>query len=55
MFQEETKMLIAMLTALALQAQSDAMPVRWLTDYKEAAARAQKLGLPLVIDAGREA
>ncbi|HYF01322.1 MAG TPA: hypothetical protein VEJ18_20535 [Planctomycetota bacterium] len=46
-------MLAALMAALALQA--DPAPVKWLTDFKAAQAQAQRLGRPLVIDAGRKA
>ena len=48
-------MFLALVGALALQAKSEAPAAAWLTDYKEAAARAKRLGRPLVIDAGRAA
>jgi hypothetical protein len=49
-------MFLAVLTALALQAKSDSpAPVKWMTDLKDAQAQAQRLGRPLLIDAGREA
>jgi hypothetical protein len=53
-FPEEAKMFVAILVAMSLQAKGETAPVPWMTDFKEAAAQAQKLGRPLVIDAGRE-
>ena len=45
--------MISILATLALQGESGA--AKWNTNYKEAVALAQKLGKPIVIDAGREA
>ena len=41
-------MILALMAGLAVQA-------KWLTDFKDAQAQAQRLGRPLVIDAGRAA
>lgn len=45
-------MILEMLTVLAL---TQAPPVKWQTDFKEAQELAQRQGRPLFIDAGREA
>ena len=48
-------MFLALLASLALQAKNDPPPVKWMTDFKDAQSQAQRLGRPLVIDAGRGA
>ena len=49
-------MVLTILAALVLQAKSDAPPpAHWMTNLKDAQAKAKDLGRPLVIDASREA